>query len=100
MLFLFFFSLFAGASLFLGGLQLFAHVLGPLLPLVCGLLALGLDELLAAQQLDKGLLAAIAAAHAGTNDPQVSSLAVTEAWRDGIKQTRDGLPRHQVGASQ
>src|SRR5574341_784147 len=61
------------------------------------LLALGADDLLRAQQLDEGLLAAIALPPARAHDAQVAALAVAEARRDGVKQLLHRFAGHQVG---
>jgi len=89
---------FAGLFL-LGFFQLFFE-LGALLGLdVCALLALGVDLLFGAQQLDEGLLGAIALLEAGANDAQVTALAVAIARRHGVEQPLHGLVGHEKAES-
>jgi hypothetical protein len=60
------------------------------------LLALLVDDGFAAEQLDEGVVGAIALAPSGTDNAQVSALPVAKAGTDGVKQLGHGLAIHQV----
>src|SRR5271163_1759913 len=60
------------------------------------LLALFIEHLLGAQQLDEGLFRPIALLETGANDAQIAAIAVAVARRHRLKETGDGLAGHQV----
>src|ERR1700724_2814151 len=64
------------------------------------LLALFVEHLLAAQQLDEGLIGAVTFVPAGANNAQISAVAVPEAGTNGVKQLDHGIVGHEVGRSQ
>src|SRR3981081_833505 len=64
------------------------------------LLALFVEHLFAAQQLDEGLISAVAFVPASANDAKISAVAVPEAGTNGVEQLDHGIVGHEVGRGQ
>src|SRR5262249_37302405 len=60
------------------------------------LLPLLVENLLAAEKLDEGLLRAIALLEASADNTKIPAIAIAETRADGVEKLVDRFPRHQV----
>src|SRR5258706_11250931 len=91
-------DLFGGWLLFAGRFHLLANVFGFLGAGFRTFFALRVQRLLAAEEFDERLFAAIALAEAGEHDAGISAFAIAEARSNGIKEPGDGSAGHEIGA--
>src|SRR5580658_6452461 len=58
------------------------------------------EDLLAAQQLEEGLVGAVALVPVGADDARVAPLAVAETRSDGVEELHHGLIGHEISRGQ
>src|ERR1041385_3467527 len=61
------------------------------------LLAFFVEDLLAAEEFDEGLVSGVALAPSCADDARVSAVAIAEARADGVKKLLHGFVSHEIG---